>query len=130
MELCSYFLFPHLDLHSALSQKFKYFTVGTIQDGFLDYLCVIKALPLITYVHTFPQWKVGCISPLEYVNSLCTWKFLSFCWLSPPILLSSLKRALSIAKFKPNHTENKLLWKKILLLSVTDSVLRLVHGQT
>lgn len=119
-------LFPHLDIHSALSQNLKYFTIGIIQDAVLSYVSLIKALPLIAYIYTFSQQKLGCISPLEYVNSFCTWKFLSFCWLSPWILLSSPKPALSIAKFKPNHTENKLFWKKILLLSVTESVLQLV----
>lgn len=82
----------------------------------------------------FPQWKLDCILPLEYpmenVNSLCTWKPLSFSWLSPQILLPTLKTAFSIAKFKPNHTWNKLFWKKILLLSVTESILLLVHSQT
>lgn len=55
-------LFPHLDVHSALSQKLFYFIVDTIQDAVLGYVSVIKPLPLIAYIYTFPQWKLGCTS--------------------------------------------------------------------
>lgn len=65
-------VFPYLDFHSALSQKLKFFTTGTIQDVVLGYVSVTKALPLIAYIYTFPQRKLDCISPLEYVNALCT----------------------------------------------------------
>lgn len=78
--------------------------------------------------------NLNSIFPLEYpmdnVNSLCTWKPLSFSWLAPQILPPALKCALSIANFKPNHTQNELFWKRFLLPSVTESVLLLVQSQT